>query len=160
MSNASQRPIDEPVILPYAELSSQQCAELFAVRHDVFVGEQQIHSEPDRDGRDPDCLHVLALDEGVVVGTCRLLDVVREGRRWIKVGRLAVRREARQRGVGRALVTRVNGHIAEQQVNGVMHAQAYLERWYASAGWHRVGDGFLEAGIDHVEMRYTPARSA
>lgn len=142
------------IVLPYDALTEVQAAALFAVRHAVFVDEQQIHCEPDRDGLDPRCLHVLASCDGVVAGTCRLLPIQREGARWIKVGRLAVLASARGRGLGQALIRRCNRYLDEHDVPGVMHAQAYLEGWYASLGWQRVGEGFVEAGIDHVEMRY------
>ncbi|MBX2852239.1 MAG: GNAT family N-acetyltransferase [Phycisphaeraceae bacterium] len=144
------------MIVAYDQLTREHRDAVFALRHDVFVGEQEIWSEPDRDGLDPDCLHVLALMKGEVVGTCRLLPVELDGRPGIKLGRLAVSRARRRRGIGRAIVRRVNVHLAEQGVEGVMHAQAQLEDWYAGFGWRREGAVFMEAGIEHVRMRYTP----
>lgn len=146
--------LDEPMIVAYDQLTDEQRDAVFALRHDVFVGEQEIWSEPDRDGKDPACMHVLALMQGQVVGTCRLLPVEIDGRGAIKVGRLAVARAYRRRGIGRAMVRRVNVYLAEQGVEGVMHAQAHLEDWYASFGWQREGGVFMEAGIEHVKMRY------
>jgi ElaA protein len=148
--------LDEPVIVAYDELTREQHDGLFALRHDVFVGEQEIWSEPDRDGLDPDCMHMLAVLKGEVVGTCRLLAVEVDGRPLIKLGRLAVAQVHRRRGIGRAMVRRANVHLAEQGVEGVMHAQAHLEDWYAGFGWVREGGVFMEAGIEHVKMRFTP----
>lgn len=148
--------IDRLVIVPYDQLTPEQIKQLFSVRHTVFVCEQQIWSEPDRDGRDPDCLHVLAIMNGTVVGTCRLMPIQQDGRQRIKVGRLAVLKPYRKRGVGRAIMSKVNAALEERAMAGVMHAQAYLEAWYASLGWVREGEPFLEAGIEHIKMRYTP----
>ena len=146
--------IDELVILPYDQLTDQQVEQLFNVRHTVFVCEQEIWSEPDRDGKDPDCLHVLAIVKGEVVGTCRLLAIEEGDERMIKLGRLAVLKPYRRRGVGRAIVSRVNAYLQEKGVDGVMHAQAHLEDWYTSLGWQREGAGFTEAAIPHVRMLY------
>ena len=148
--------LDELVVVAYDALTPEQNDAIFRLRHDVFVGEQEIYSEPDRDGKDPDCLHVLALMKGRIVATCRLLQVELDGIPAIKLGRLAVGRAHRRRGVGGAVVERVNTHLKEQGVMGVMHAQAHLEKWYAGLGWRRVGKPFMEAGIEHVKMRYTP----
>lgn len=147
--------IDEPVILAYDEMTEEQIRQVFGLRHQVFVCEQEIWSEPDRDGHDPECLHVLALMKGRVVGTCRLMPVELDGRRGIKLGRLAVSQAYRRRGVGRLIVRRANVYLAEQGVAGVMHAQANLEQWYAWLGWRREGDVFMEAGIEHIKMRFT-----
>jgi ElaA protein len=38
----------------------------------------------------------------------------------------------------------------------VLHAQAHLERWYESFGYHRTGENFDDAGIDHVPMARQP----
>ena len=152
----------ELLVVSYGRLTPEQIEQLFSVRHTVFVGEQHIFSVPDRDGHDPDCLHVLAVVKGSVVGTCRLMQI-KQGdglERVIKVGRLAVLQAYRRRGIGRAIMSKVNAALDEQGMLGVMHAQAYLEAWYAGLGWVRDGDVFMEAGIDHVKMRYTPKNTA
>jgi ElaA protein len=66
----------------------------------VFHGEQGVSPAADRDGRDPEATHVVAVDGGRVVGTCRLL--LRGVR--ARLGRLAVEPELRRRGIGAALL--------------------------------------------------------
>jgi GNAT superfamily N-acetyltransferase len=73
-------------------------AALHAVRHDVFVIEQNVPADLEWDGIDPECRHVIAVDAaGRAIGCGRLLP---DGH----VGRMAVRPEWRGRGVGAALL--------------------------------------------------------
>lgn len=146
----------ELLIKPYRSLTRAQREAVFAVRHAVFVVGQGITSEPDRDGEDEHCEHVLASVGGSIVGTARLKPIDDHGVKRIKVGRLAVIESARGRGVGRRIVRAVNALLDELGVAGLMHAQAYLLDWYASLGWRAVGDAFMEAGIVHRKMVYHP----
>lgn len=148
------------VILPYGGMTDDQAAAVFAVRHAVFVVEQGITAVPDRDGLDTGAEHVLVSDGGRVVGTARLLAIEASGRPAIKVGRAAVLAEYRGRGIGRAIMLAINDHLAGRGIEGVMSAQAYLAGWYASLGWRREGESYLEAGIEHCKMRYTPGDRA
>lgn len=144
------------LIKPYQSLTRAQREAIFAVRHAVFVVGQGITSEPDRDGEDEHCEHVLAYVAGEIVGTARLMRIEQAGVKQIKVGRLAVLASARGRGVGRRIMRAVNAQLDERGVGGVMHAQAYLLDWYTSLGWRAVGEAFMEAGIVHRKMVYHP----
>ena len=73
-----------------------------AIRHAVFVEEQRIPAELERDPADAGCVHAVAFDAaGQGVGTGRLLPMP-DG--VMKLGRLAVLRFWRGRGVGPALL--------------------------------------------------------
>ena len=65
-----------------------------ALRHRVFCEEQGVAVDLEADGRDGEALHVVAVSDGAVVGTCRL---VLDGD-TAKLGRMAVEPEARGRG--------------------------------------------------------------
>ena len=43
------------------------------LREQVFSGEQGVPLAADRDGRDGEAAHVVALERGRVIGTCRLV---------------------------------------------------------------------------------------
>jgi predicted GNAT family N-acyltransferase len=117
------------------------------VRDTVFGVEQNVSRELDYDGRDSECVHVLAMDEkNQPVGTGRLqLD----GR----IGRLAVLRSCRRLGVGRQMLARLVAAARERGLSRVyLHAQTHALAFYEGEGFQREGDEFDEAGIPHVNM--------
>jgi predicted GNAT family N-acyltransferase len=121
--------------------------ELAALRHAVFVVEQGVPVELEVDELDPLSVHALARSQaGEVVGTARLTP---DGR----IGRMAVAKAWRRRGVGRALLE----HLVDLgrarglgQLN--LHAQTHAVDFYARAGFVRQGAVFMDAGIPHVTM--------
>ena len=120
-----------------------------ALRHRVFCEEQGVAIDLEADGRDGEALHVVAVADGAVVGTCRL---VLDGS-TAKLGRMAVEPEARGRGIGAALLA---GAEREARAAGAdriaLHAQAHARELYARGGFAARGEIFVEAGIEHVLM--------
>jgi predicted GNAT family N-acyltransferase len=120
-----------------------------ALRHEVFVREQGVPLELELDGRDDEATHIVALRDGEIVGTCRLL---REGA-TVLLGRLVVARAGRRRGVAAQMLAE-----AERWARGrgarriVLSAQTYAAGLYLAAGYEVRGTPYLEAGIEHVEM--------
>jgi len=111
--------------------------------------EQGVAVNADRDGRDHEAAQVVAEHDGRIVGTCRLLldgDTAR-------LGRMAVSRSARGKGVG-ALLLEEADRVAAAAGAGriVLHAQVPARGVYDRAGYLPVSDLFVEEGIDHVTM--------
>ena len=121
------------------------------VRHRVFVEEQQIPVEEERDEFDDSAVHVIAIDQGAVVGTGR---VILQANGFARIGRMAVDLEFRNRGIGGKVLSLLE---SEARVRGsrwaMLHAQQYIEEFYVKRGYGRHGDVFLEVDIPHVEMR-------
>jgi predicted GNAT family N-acyltransferase len=126
-------------------------AAAMALRHRVFCEEQGVPEELERDAHDATALHLVALDgAGAVVATCRL---VRRGE-VMALGRMAVDRSWRGRGVGARLLEAAHGEAAAGGARQVeLHAQAGARAFYARAGYAAEGPEFEEAGIVHVVMR-------
>ena len=127
---------------------SEAGAMLSSVRTAVFVAEQQVPVEVERDGRDAGCVHVLAEStDGTPIGAGRLMP---DGR----IGRMAVLREWRGAGVGGAMLRAL---MAEAKRRGHrdthLHSQAQAKAFYERHGYVVDGDEYLEAGIPHVLMR-------
>ena len=119
------------------------------LRRQVFVGEQGIPPRLETDSRDADALHLVAIRDRKVIGTCRLVIE----RRTAKLGRLAVKRDARGAGAGSALVQAAELHAqAAGAARIALHAQAHATGLYAARGFVRLGAPFREAGIEHVRM--------
>ena len=120
------------------------------VRFRVFVDEQSIPASEEVDEDDAVGTHAIALDGGQVVGTGRM--VVRDG--VARIGRMAVDRSHRRRGVGGLLLRFLEVEAVAQGATGfVLHSQEYVKGFYAAHGYAEFGDVFLEVGIAHVEMR-------
>jgi predicted GNAT family N-acyltransferase len=119
------------------------------LRERVFCGEQGVAVEAERDGRDREALHVVALDGGRVVGTCRLVfrdDVAR-------LGRMAVDRALRGQGVGSAVLACAERCARAAGARRIaLHAQLHVRDLYAAHGYEADGEVFAEEGIDHVAM--------
>jgi predicted GNAT family N-acyltransferase len=120
-----------------------------ALRHRVFCEEQGVALELEADGRDGEALHVVAVSDGAVVGTCRL---VLDGD-TAKLGRMAVEPAARGRGIGAALLASAEREARAAGARRIaLHAQAHARELYARAGFADCGEPFEEAGIEHVLM--------
>ena len=132
---------------------SRDRAELDAaldLRLEVFCGEQGVSREAEQDGRDDEALHLVALDAGAVVGTCRLL--TDDGH--LRVQRVAVRNDRRRTGIGAELLAEAERQARRRGAAALeLHAQVESEVFYRNAGYESVGDPFLEEGIEHVAMR-------
>jgi predicted GNAT family N-acyltransferase len=126
-----------------------EVAAALALREEVFCGEQGVSLAEERDGRDEEALHLVVVDDGVVVGTCRLLV---EGT-TVKLGRMAVSRTRRGLGLARALTTESEARaraLGGQRI--VLAAQLSAQPLYDRAGYAPLGEVFLDAGIEHVMM--------
>jgi len=129
-----------------------------AVRERVFCGEQGVPREEEVDGRDEQALHLVALDPDGrgVIGTLRLL---LDGDR-AKVGRVAVERQWRRRGVAGRMLELA---LAEARARGCaqvrLAAQLAATGLYRRAGFAVESGPFEEAGIQHVWMGLRLPRS-
>jgi predicted GNAT family N-acyltransferase len=117
------------------------------VRERVFIDEQKVPRELEWDEWDDPSEHAVACDAaGNPIGTARLLP---DGR----IGRMAVLKDWRGRGVGGALLTAMLERARERSmVRAVLHAQTQAAGFYRHFGFSGRGEEFLEAGIPHVEM--------
>lgn len=120
------------------------------IRFEVFVEEQKVPAELEMDHMDAVCLHAVAYDAaGIPIGTGRLLP---DGH----IGRMAVRKSGRGTGVGGALL---QGLMAQAKARGdrqvVLSSQSHAAPFYQRHGFTIEGDEFFEAGIAHINMRYT-----
>ena len=126
-----------------------EVAAALALREHVFCAEQGVSRAAERDGLDPGALHVVAIEDGRVLGTFRLLfdgDLAR-------LGRMAVERSARGRGVGADMLAEADRQATARGARRiVLHAQERARSVYARAGYQPKGEPFLEEGIDHIAM--------
>ncbi len=123
-------------------------ATISELREQVFVHELGAERGVIWDDRDPDSGHVLAREDGGrAIGCGRLAS---DG----GIGRLAVDRAWRGRGVGRALLVRLID-LGRQQRLPALHVQAEAGAcdFYAVHGFADTGETLAEAGVTHHTMR-------
>ena len=97
---------------------------LSALRYQVFVIEQGVPVELEIDGEDLSACHVAALiDSNQVIGTGRILV---SG----KIGRMAVRSDMRQQGVGRAVLDALRSSVIRSLRSIAAHS---ISQWRGCA---------------------------
>ena len=125
----------------------------FAVRHVVFVTEQDLFEGTDRDGHDEelDVRHVLAWHGSTPAGAVRLYPLEEPGI-W-KGDRLAVLRAFRSRGLGAPLVrfaVRTAAELGGRRM--VAHIQPQNIAFFEYLGWHQIGGQVTYIGHPHLLM--------
>ena len=129
----------------------RQC---FEVRHIVFVEEQSVPVELERDELDATAIHLLATDGDRPVGAARIVLKDETG----KIGRVCVLREMRGTGLGAALIREALTILRDRPgiTRAALGAQIDALGFYEKLGFTAYGPVFDDAGIDHrmMEMRF------
>lgn len=119
------------------------------LRRRVFCEEQGVPVRDEVDGRDPEGLHLIAVEGARVVGACRLIF---QGT-TTQFSRLAVEADCRRRGIATALLEAADAASrAKRSRKIVLHAQTYAVELYENAGYRTRGTTFRDAGIEHIAM--------
>lgn len=133
---------------------------LIAVTHDlaachelrraVFIEEQGVSEAEEMDDLDAGAIHLLARQDGLPVGTARILIDPPVG----KIGRVAVTRPHRGTGLGRALMDAAIEILARRGdiATAKLGAQVQALDFYRKLGFEAEGPVYLDAGIPHRWM--------
>ena len=117
------------------------------IRFAVFVEEQGVPREIELDDMDERCEHAVAFEGSTAVATGRLLP---DGH----IGRMAVLKAYRARGVGGAILQALIGEARRRGMREVvLSAQTHALGFYRKHGFAPQGAIYTEAGIPHQEMR-------
>jgi len=121
--------------------------ELRMLREMVFIREQKVPPKLEWDGDDEKSVHLLARDnKGRPIGTARMTP---DG----QIGRMAVLRAWRNRGVGTKMLTALMTIARAKQLSRVkLNAQLPAVEFYSRQGFEPFGVEFLDAGILHKHM--------
>ena len=131
----------------FEQLSPDQLYELLRFRQAIFVVEQS-SPYPDLDGLDQDAWHLLLRAEGELAGYLRLRQMP------VRIGRVAVTRHLRQRGLGRRLIDEALCFCRERYPvqDIVLAAQLNLVPFYKRFGFAVTSEPYDDFGVRHVEM--------
>ena len=120
-----------------------------ALRRTVFIEEQAVPEELERDDYDATALHLLATLDGRPVGTARMLLKGDTG----KIGRVCVLRDLRGQGVGAALIRAAVEELrALGLARAVLGSQVHAIPFYEKLGFAAEGPVYDDAGIPHRDM--------
>ena len=129
--------------------SRRELEKAFAIRVRVFVREQHVPEDIELDRDDERAVHFLAFSAETAVGTARV--VLRRG--GAKIGRMAVLKSYRRRGVGGKLLERAIALARRRNARKIyLHAQVPVIGFYEAMGFRCTGPVFDEAGIPHRKM--------
>ena len=136
----------------FSELNVYELYAVLELRAKVFVVEQQcVYLDCDR--LDFDSWHLSGYVDQRLVAYLRVLP---PGLKFAEpaLSRVVITPEARGSGQGKALMRVALRKAAETFGSPMIRisAQAYLEKFYESFGFRKVGDGYLEDDIPHLEM--------
>lgn len=121
--------------------------QVFAIRREVFVGEQNCPPELEWEFED-ESTHFLATVDDEPAGACRW----RKTDKGYKLERFAVLKKFRGFGVGQALVRTVLAALPADADYIYLHAQLDAVTLYERFGFQKTGPEFEEAGIRHYKM--------
>ncbi|GGG82534.1 GNAT family N-acetyltransferase [Corynebacterium pelargi] len=141
-----------------SELSPRELHELYKLRTDVFVVEQQCPYE-EIDHIDPlsTTLHVRAFETGQpnqILGTARVFPDQVDGREVTKLGRFVLKPSHRGTGLGAELMLNSLRLAFEREPMRAVWiaAQEPLKGYYEQFGFEQCGELFDDAGITHAPM--------
>lgn len=129
----------------FDELTTKELYDLLALRTEVFVVEQDCPYQ-EVDGKDVTAHHYWIEENGVIVAALRVLAEETP----IAIGRVVTRQTHRGKGYSRRLMDAAVADFGNGEL--YLQAQTYVEPFYASFGFSRTSEEYLEDGIPHVDM--------
>ena len=141
---------------PFGELQLPELYAALQLRSAVFVVEQNCLFE-DMDGADAQAIHLLGSRDDQLLAYARCFA---PGIKFAEasIGRIATRLDSRGSGLGHELVEKAVDLVltrwGPQPIR--IGAQARLKDFYQQHGFDDTGIAYVEDGIDHLEMVWTP----
>jgi predicted GNAT family N-acyltransferase len=121
-----------------------------ALRREVFILEQHVSAEEEFDSYDLTATHVVALLDGDVAGTLRILFLDEH----VKFGRVAVAQPARGKGIASKMMHfAMNLAAARGETKFYLTAQTDKLALYEKLGFVAFGEEFQDGGMPHLAMK-------
>ena len=137
----------------FQALTTEELYEIFALRAEVFVVEQNCPYQ-DVDGKDLHSIHVLGYINNQLVAYARVLGQGVSYQEYASIGRIVTSPSIRGKKFGHALVD-VAIKVCQKNFPGQtikISAQAHLKKFYNNHGFKTTGDAYLEDDIQHIGM--------
>lgn len=116
----------------------------------MFVKEQGFEEE--FDDIDETAVQIVLFDDSHPVGVCRIFTDPGSGR--VMIGRVAVRKTFRGRGLGADIIKAAEKYAAESGINKIcIHSQEQAAGFYSALGYKDTGIHDVEEGCPHILMK-------
>ena len=133
----------------YKDLSLDELYSILKIRQEVFIIEQACNYL-DADSYDFLATHLMARKNNQIIAYMRIVPAG-ELYSYVSFGRILVKKEFRNTGIGTDLIRRaINLFDANQTI--IISAQIYLKKFYQSFGFCVIGEEYLEDDIPHIKM--------
>ena len=133
--------------------SAHDRAACMAIRETVFIGEQNVPADLERDGQDDQCLHYIADIDGTAMATARIMVLDTK----FKFQRVAVLKSARGTGLGAQLMRFIMDDLAARDDAAgkvfFLSSQVSAIGFYQRLGFEICSEQYLDAGIQHRDMQ-------
>lgn len=137
-------------IKKFRQLSLDELYEILKLRVDVFVVEQKC-AYPELDNKDQHANHLIVSNGNQVVGYLRIYytDPTRAA-----IGRVLTLESFRGQGLSRKMMEEALSFLQDKSKIETIYLQAqeHLSNFYASFGFEKTSDVYLDDGIPHVDM--------
>ncbi|MDE7213129.1 MAG: GNAT family N-acetyltransferase [Anaeroplasmataceae bacterium] len=118
-----------------------------ALRTEVFIEEQHVPVELEIESEEDKYVHCCIYKDEILIAYARV---------YLSnpaiIGRVCVKKNYRDLGYGNKVM-----NLAENQISSnteiVLHAQLHAKGFYEGLGYEVVGQMFMEASIEHIEMK-------
>lgn len=136
----------------FNQLTTLELYKVLQLRSEVFVVEQDCVYQ-DIDDKDQKALHVIGFKNDKIIAYTRIFkagDYFKNA----SIGRVVVAKNERQFGYGheimKASIDAIQTHFKTDAIT--ISAQVYLQKFYETHHFKKVGEEYLEDGIPHIRM--------
>lgn len=140
----------DTIIKPFDKLTTQELFNIYKLRVDVFVVEQQCPYH-EIDDIDLESYHIyLQNDTSEILAYCRLYKMEDA----YHIGRVIA--SERRKGYGTQIMKSAI-EFAEKTLHAdtiIIEAQTYAKNFYEKLGFNQTSEPFDEDGIEHIQMKY------
>ncbi|MFC7062823.1 GNAT family N-acetyltransferase [Halobacillus seohaensis] len=129
--------------------TESEIKDAFAVREAVFVNEQNVSIDDERDALDETATHIVGYvdEQPLIASRLRFVDD------YGKFERICVVKSRRGLTLGKQVIQHMeNVTKATGYYKAKLNSQTHAEGFYQSLGYETVSDEFIDAGIPHVTM--------
>jgi len=143
------------VLKEFKNLTLDEFHNILQLRINVFVVEQDC-PYPELDDKDKIAYHFFAFAENDPLQIIAYTRIFKPGDYYKEaaIGRVVVHPDFRKEGLGFQLmkesINRIEALFQTKKIK--IGAQTYLQKFYESLGFKKVGDDYLEDGIPHIYM--------